>query len=137
MTSTKDFQFSTGQRVQLVEWAAKGTKWIGTVFTVEKVNPRNVNLLAPDGARLVAPREYLEEANAEAVLAADSIEVEPILWPGTVVNVKAREGMYVITHMPDAKGLYRASPLGGAEGRYLRGLPYRNLTVVDTSGWTA
>jgi hypothetical protein len=103
------------------------------VFTVSKVNPKNL-ILTPDdnqGPPVQAPPYALVPASAEDIAKIAKVDRTPV---GTVVRVtKSRNidptTLYVV--LSETAGKLKIAELGGAEGKFFPNIPHTAVKKVD------
>jgi hypothetical protein len=116
---------------------------LGRVFTVEKVNPKNLRCSADDGGRGINfPAEILKAYNPDVPLGPQIsrpfVERE-LFHEGEIVSLRNDFKQWT-TSMPmvvirEGDKRIRIAPLGGAEGRYLL-MPPSSLVKRDKM-WVA
>lgn len=132
--------FAIGDEVIINPDVDDSGRFTGIIWKVQKTPTRrsevNYTLRERDGSRLLKTR-------AENLVGRDenghfpkpktqitTIEILPRLYPGTVVRMSGKDGLFVVTGTSGKPNTYRVFPLGGS-AQYWRNVPYQSLTVVD------
>lgn len=110
-------------------WRTDDDKKFPGVWKIIKVNRTTVALVNEYGNRLNAEPYYLVP-----LLPGDTFTERQVITVGTVVKVgdgRRNPGHYVVIA---AKGeTANVAKVNGEDGRYLRGVPFANLTVVTVT----
>jgi len=131
--------FKLGDRVTPANVDGVPPQCLGRVYVVRKLNPKNIRCEAEDGGRGINfPAHLLLPATDENVAAGNSLgvpyESREYFNPGEVVTL-TKQWKDWTTDLPlvvlvDKGDKVNVTPLGGADGRYLRVGP-RGLVKRD------
>jgi hypothetical protein len=118
-----------GDRVTLLDAPPR----FAGVWTVEKVNPKNLILTQGGTRRVNAPKvACVKAADLDAVPEVTEIALPPVFDVGETVTVKGKPGVWVVINQGDVN--VSVAPLGGNDGRYMRCGP-SYLTRVTLVGF--